>query len=868
MTFLFPLVLGGLALLSVPLVLHLISRRKPKTLPFPAFRFLVQRRRSHLRKLRLRQLLLLALRLLVIAAVVLAVAQPKVFHDALQLATQRPTAVVLLFDTSSSMDYRSQENHARLDEAKRLAHELLDQLGPASRVIVLDSAETRDLGPKSWLARDEAHKAIDQLKLRPANAPVTAWLRQVYALFDKTARDPDLEVRRMPRLLCVYSDRTAACWDTKAVPALHDGREAVPPSLEQLHKVYGTLPALIELLGQLRQQLPPADGENFGDLTLTGLLGQLRKRAPVYGQEDYPDRKISDLVASVRGEARQLTVQLQKREAKDEAKAYRDRLIRALQALQRDLRGVREVFFDVGTDEPLDRAIVDLHFPELTGRGERLVFGKDEGFDLRVTLRATGQRMNAQVACEVDGKTVGPDKAAVIDKDQTGEVVFVVPPTKPGTHHVRVMLRGTDALAATDQRFATFTVRQPRRVLVVADPEKAAAADIWKRAVEARRDYLLDCEVKQPKQLLAADAEPLDRYRAVFLYEVAQPQELWPLLNGYVNRGGGLCVLPGGAELKPAAYQAAKTLLPAELVKVADAGKLGVPLDWNDPAVFQHPLLRPIGEWKKAYPLDFIEAPRRAYRYWEVKPTDARTLLTLADGKARPPVLLERQHGGGRGGRVLLLTTTVDNRRNPEWNNFMESDTAFCVVLPGLTANYLAGDPEDVRLNFTARARQAPVVPLPLEGHAAAYQLVADLLAVQPTGNKAAVPPLRPNVEVDGQVPGDGKNDLQLPQAVEPGNYTLKKLKNKDSVVARFSVNTPPEESDLTRVPLLEVEALLGIDSVVTVGQDMPLAEVLRQQWGEPLELFPYLMILLLFVLALENLLANKFYRREPEAAS
>src|SRR5438270_792602 len=45
MTFLFPMMLGGLALVAVPLLLHLITRRKPKTLPFPAFRFLVQRRR-------------------------------------------------------------------------------------------------------------------------------------------------------------------------------------------------------------------------------------------------------------------------------------------------------------------------------------------------------------------------------------------------------------------------------------------------------------------------------------------------------------------------------------------------------------------------------------------------------------------------------------------------------------------------------------------------------------------------------------------------------------------------------------------------------------------------------------------------------
>ena len=62
MTFVFPILLGGLALAGIPVLLHLIVRQKPKRLPFPAFRFLVQQRRSNLRKLRLRQLLLLALR--------------------------------------------------------------------------------------------------------------------------------------------------------------------------------------------------------------------------------------------------------------------------------------------------------------------------------------------------------------------------------------------------------------------------------------------------------------------------------------------------------------------------------------------------------------------------------------------------------------------------------------------------------------------------------------------------------------------------------------------------------------------------------------------------------------------------------------
>ena len=67
--------------------------------------------------------------------------------------------------------------------------------------------------------------------------------------------------------------------------------------------------------------------------------------------------------------------------------------------------GVREVFFDVGIEKPVDRAIVDLHFPEKQrGAGERLVFGPEETFDLRVLVQATGVKLNATVECDIGGK--------------------------------------------------------------------------------------------------------------------------------------------------------------------------------------------------------------------------------------------------------------------------------------------------------------------------------------------------------------------------------------------------------------------------------------------------------------------------------
>src|SRR5437764_12761294 len=103
MTFVFPALLGGLLLVGIPILLHLIMRQKPKHLLFPAFRFLLERHRTNQRKLRLRHWLLLALRLMLVAGICLALARPKVFSGRLNLTGDRPVAAVLVFDTSYSM---------------------------------------------------------------------------------------------------------------------------------------------------------------------------------------------------------------------------------------------------------------------------------------------------------------------------------------------------------------------------------------------------------------------------------------------------------------------------------------------------------------------------------------------------------------------------------------------------------------------------------------------------------------------------------------------------------------------------------------------------------------------------------------------
>src|SRR5947199_10597595 len=107
----FPILFGGLVLAAIPVLLHLIMRQKPRILPFPAFRFLLQKHRTNLRKLRLRHLLLLALRILLIALICLALTQPGIEHEGFG-----PAAAVLIFDNSPSMDYKTSDRVYRRDQ--------------------------------------------------------------------------------------------------------------------------------------------------------------------------------------------------------------------------------------------------------------------------------------------------------------------------------------------------------------------------------------------------------------------------------------------------------------------------------------------------------------------------------------------------------------------------------------------------------------------------------------------------------------------------------------------------------------------------------------------------------------------------------
>ncbi|MFM8634109.1 MAG: BatA domain-containing protein [Planctomycetia bacterium] len=139
LSFLAPMLLGGAALVAVPVMLHMLMRQKPVKREFPALRFLKTRVIANRRRLRLTHLLLLLARMAALAVLALAMARPVLRNAGWLADAEGPVAAVLVFDTAPRMAIR-EANRTRLDQAKAMARAIFDKLPPTSDVAVIDTA--------------------------------------------------------------------------------------------------------------------------------------------------------------------------------------------------------------------------------------------------------------------------------------------------------------------------------------------------------------------------------------------------------------------------------------------------------------------------------------------------------------------------------------------------------------------------------------------------------------------------------------------------------------------------------------------------------------------------------------------------------
>lgn len=136
MSFLNPILLGGLAAIAVPIIIHLLNRRKFQKVVWAAMRFLKDSVEQNQRRMRIEDMILLALRCLLVALLALALARPAFLSKATDIFGQSKVTGVIVLDNSYSMGV-SDGTMTRFDKAREAALEALDSMPVGSATAVL-----------------------------------------------------------------------------------------------------------------------------------------------------------------------------------------------------------------------------------------------------------------------------------------------------------------------------------------------------------------------------------------------------------------------------------------------------------------------------------------------------------------------------------------------------------------------------------------------------------------------------------------------------------------------------------------------------------------------------------------------------------
>lgn len=806
MSLIHPLLLSGLALTSIPVILHFLLRAKPKQLLFPALRLIQNRRKLNVQRMRLRHVFLLLLRMAVVGAVVFAVARPRVpaadyslsFGETLTLAILIAAGVATYFALlrrwrrsklpQHVLTYRRSFLRGGVGAAtlllalllvawpyqRRIAASISGPMPnvtenvPVAGVFVFDTSLSMEYRQESRSRLDAAKQIATQHVSRlPSGSRL--------AIADSASDNP---LNFQP--------------DLNAAQSRIESLAVKPISVALNDRLFTAL----ELQREDQQQQALAAGSD------TSLSDSYVREIYVF----------TDLTQS----------------------AWRGEESLRLKTVLAELPQVAVYLIDVGVDEPKNAGITQLKLSDQT-----LSLGSD--LTVHATVSSTGianEERILELYIENETGKLAKQGQAIVKLEAGAAVVATFPPAKNLGGPIRqgeVRILASDPLVGDDIRFFTVEVRPPLEILVVADQRdeskfwvEALAPEDFRKLGKAK----YRCSVITPNRL---PGEKLDKYAAVCLLNVASPtREAWELLAKFANQGGGVAVVLG-ARVDPVAYNtaAAKALLPGELL----ANLKFNPPEFLDLQKFTHPLLKYFADWQEgAAELAGVEIQRR----WRVMPSDPDAVVTKFTDLRGDPAILDRLHGAGR---VLMLTTAFHrtDEAAKNWNDLPVAQTG--PVLVDQIVKHLTRR-GDSAWNFTA----GETVVVPFDRGAAGDQPFDPRLLLR----KPEKQQLRIDVAADA-------TSLTVRDADQLGNYRVLAADAVSPFQRGFSVNPPESESRLDRLTDPDLEKLLGKDRfAVARNIDSLTRSVHTGRLGR--EVYPLVVLLLIAIFATEHFVANRFY--------
>lgn len=204
MSFLNPILLAGLAAIAVPIIIHLLNRRKFQKVVWAAMRFLQASVEQNQRRMRIEDMILLALRCLLVILLALALARPAILSKATDVFGQSKVTGVIVLDNSYSMGV-SDGTMTRFDKAREAALEAIDSMPVGSATAVLLASDVvQGAIPEPTFDMNLARKVI-------RDAPLTDRATDLLPAIDK-AIDILRERLALRREIYLVTDGQAAGW--------------------------------------------------------------------------------------------------------------------------------------------------------------------------------------------------------------------------------------------------------------------------------------------------------------------------------------------------------------------------------------------------------------------------------------------------------------------------------------------------------------------------------------------------------------------------------------------------------------------------------------------------------------------------------
>ncbi|MBC8356284.1 MAG: VWA domain-containing protein [Planctomycetes bacterium] len=210
-----------LPLVAVPILLHLLTLHRLKTVELSTFRFLFDSYVQQRRRMKFLEALIAFLRTLFLLILVLLICRPVVKHwSAMFGGSQTGRDVVLLIDGSASMNAVT-EGITSLERAKRAAIAVTDRLSVDDRVTVIRVAAKPEEVCNRFSSDAEAiRNEIESLQATPSRGNLFAAFSQLFGPESRRLNEP---------AIYLFSDLQSTGWDE-----FIDGTstELIPPDTE------------------------------------------------------------------------------------------------------------------------------------------------------------------------------------------------------------------------------------------------------------------------------------------------------------------------------------------------------------------------------------------------------------------------------------------------------------------------------------------------------------------------------------------------------------------------------------------------------------------------------------------------------------